>query len=81
MARVRACESFAGLLACMGAGQEAEFDDETASAMIAEGYPVEIAVGPAPGGPLPDRDRDAGADGGEGDGDDGGDGDIEAAGA
>lgn len=75
MARVRAVESFSGLLACMGAAQEADFDDETAERMAAEGYPVEIvddaeakpsgrkkAAGPGP---------DAG-DGGEGDGDDGG---------
>ncbi len=74
MTRVRAAESFAGLLACMGAGQEADFDDETAERMAAEGYPVEIAgPGARPSGrkKAADAGPDAG-DAGEGDGDDGG---------
>lgn len=62
MARVRACESFAGLLACMGAGQEAELDDETAARMAAEGYPVELIGG------EPDAGGGGGADGGDGGG-------------
>ena len=91
MARVRALESFAGLLGCMGAGQEADLDDETAAAMASEGYPVELvgepADEPAADGSGQDPDRDAGPDGGGGDGDggddeiDGGDGDGEPAGA
>lgn len=78
MARVRASESFSGLLACMGAGQEADFDDETAARMAAEGYPVEIMApeaaesNPAPGGAASRKGGDA--DGGDdrSDGDAGG---------
>ena len=66
MARVRATESFSGLLACMGAGQEDEFDDETAARMAAEGYPVEL-IGGEPD-PEPDAGGGGGADGGDGGG-------------
>lgn len=69
MARVRATESFSGLLACMGAAQEAEFDDETAARMAAEGYPVEL-IGGKPG-PGPDAGGGGGADGGDGGGEPG----------
>lgn len=93
MARVRALESFAGLLGCMGAGQETDLDDETAAAMASEGYPVELvgepADEPAADGPGKDSDRNADPDSGGGDGDgdggddegDGGDGDGKPAGA
>ena len=68
MAHVRATESFSGLLACMGAGQEDEFDDETAARMAAEGYPVELIGGEPDPGPEPDAGEGGGSDGGDGGG-------------
>lgn len=75
MALVRAVQSFAGLLACMGAGQEAEVDDEAAAEMAECGYPVEIVDDGAGTGQPDGGDGEEGGDDGAGTGQpDGGDG-------